>query len=105
MADPKKSNRVDQTAQEELESTSPFEDDVADLDKYLRTLQSGIGELVKRLEIAAIKAATLTAPEPPYPGAEALGPALEAAQKCRNDLAAAQTGLAAAEEQWQVQRS
>jgi hypothetical protein len=104
MEEPKKPTPAAPSDQEELEIEIPREDDVSVVDKELRALQSGLGQLVHRLELVAIKAATLTAPGPRFAGFEALEPALAAAQKCRTDLAVAQSGLIAAEEQWQAQR-
>ena|ERR1035437_4713515 len=92
------------SSQEELESSVPDEDAVATHTKDLRVIQSALAEADRRLEISVIRAATLTAPSPPYVGAQALERSRQALLQCRKELAEAFNGLEAAEEQWQQHR-
>lgn len=63
-----------------------------------------MGETARRIELASIRALTLTSPAPPYPGALKLDAAFKALQQARKDLAEAFTGLSDSEDQWQQQR-
>lgn len=95
----------DKSSQEELESLVPDQDDVASHEKDLQVIQSAFSEADRRLDLVSIKALNLTAPDPPYAGSEALDRARRGLKQVQKDLAEAQTGLQAAEEQWQHQRS
>lgn len=104
MANPEKPKAVAPDAQEGLETAVPDGDAVADHVKELRVIQSALGEVDRRLELASIRALTLTAPAAPYPGALKLDSARQALMKSRKDLAEAYEGLTASEDQWQHQR-